>query len=644
MKYDPFSIYNSNFGTKKKSGPALSWEESINGSNEDPDDYYEGHGSGQNSFFFITVLCFIFLILGGRLAYLQIRQGEYYSALALGNHVRTQDILAPRGLIHDSQGEILVQNVPSFELVATPVDLPKEGTEEIARRVSEIIPFNVEETVAKLKKIDKSSFNAVSVAENLTREQALLFEARASEFAGFSVQNNPIREYKDPHVFSHALGYTGKINEAELAEKKNDDSYILNDYIGKAGIEITYEDHLKGENGKRQIEVDARGQLQKVLGEIDPEPGLSLVLNIDAELQRKIYDEMLAKNPGKKGAAVAVNPQTGEILALVSLPGFDSNLFAKGISQKDYASLVNDQNRPLLNRAVAGTYPPGSTIKSVMAAAALQEGVVDENTKIFDNGDLVYNGYHFRGWKRDGLGLMDVRSAIAMSSDIYFYTIGGGQAALNIEGLGPERIEKYDYLFGMGQKLGIDLPSEATGRVASPSWKKSYFKTRELQTWYPGNTYHISIGQGDMLATPLQVTMWTAAVANGGTLYRPYVVNRVTDIKGNIISQNKSEVIRAGFIDPKNIEIVRQGMRQTVTDGTARSMNTLPIAVAGKTGTAQFDGGDLSLTHAWFTAFAPYEDPKIAITVLIENGGEGSSAASPVVKKVFEWWAANRNH
>jgi penicillin-binding protein 2 len=240
---------------------------------------------------------------------------------------------------------------------------------------------------------------------------------------------------------------------------------------------------------------------------------------------------------------------------------------------------------------------------------------------------------------------MDVRSAIAMSSDIYFYTVGGGQQALNIDGLGPERIEKYDYLFGMGQKLGIDLPSEAPGLIASPAWKKNYFKNnKELQVWYPGNTYHISIGQGDMLATPLQVAMWTATVANGGTLYKPFVVNRVTDIKGNVISQSKPEVIRAGFIDPKNIEIVRQGMRQTVTNGTARSLNTLPITVAGKTGTAQFDGADLSRTHAWFTAFAPYENPKIAITVLIEAGGEGSTASSPVIKSVLQWWAENRNN
>lgn len=641
MKENPFSLYNSKYGQKK--GDGLSWEESINGSTDDPEDYYEGHINGTNSTFFRAVLFLIFGILGVRLVYLQVIQSDYYSALAFGNHVRIQDVLAPRGVVYDSHRQILAQNVASFELMATPADLPKEGLVQLVENLSSVIALDKEETLKKIEEKRKSAFSGISIVQNVPREEALAFEARTGEFPGFSIQNNPIREYKDALIFSHILGYTGKINDQELQEHK-DGNYILNDYIGKTGIEYTYEKDLKGINGKKQIEVDARGVVKSSLGEIAPVAGSSLVLNIDAELQKVIYQEIVKRNPGKKAAAVAVHPQTGQVLALVSIPGFDNNLFAQGIKNSEYNALLSDPKKPLLNRVVSGTYPPGSTIKPVIASAALQEGVVDENTTIFDNGDLVYGGYHFRGWKRDGLGEMNVRSAIAWSSDIYFYTVGGGQPAIDFEGLGPEKLTKYYSLFGMGQKLGIDMPSEAIGIVASPDWRKQYFKTAELQKWYPGYTYHISIGQGDMLSTPLQVSMWIAAVANGGTLYKPYVVDAVLDEQGQVAVKNKPEIIRTDFVDAKNIEIVREGMRDTVLTGTARSLNTLPISVAGKTGTAQFDGGDLSRTHAWFTAFAPYEDPKIAITVLVEDGGEGSVSASPVAKAVLQWWAENRHN
>ncbi|MBU6447356.1 hypothetical protein KGQ24_00755, partial [Patescibacteria group bacterium] len=258
------------------------------------------------------------------------------------------------------------------------------------------------------------------------------------------------------------------------------------------------------------------------------------------------------------------------------------------------------------------------------------------------NGDLVYNGYHFRGWNPAGLGPMNVRTAIAMSSDIFFYTVGGGQAALNIQGLGPERIDKYDYLFGMGQKLGIDLPGEQPGIIGGPDERKLAFSDPARQIWYPGDTYHISIGQGDMLVTPLQVAEWTAVVANGGTLYKPYIVDKVIDNNGNVVLQNKPAVIRAGFIDPANIEVVREGMRMTVTQGTAKSLQALPVDAAGKTGTAQFDSANPNAAHAWFTAFAPYENPQIVVTVLIEAGGEGSTAATPVVRETLQWWAQHR--
>ncbi len=636
---DPFSIYNSNF-EKKAHGPKLDWEEGALFQASEPDDYYEGQNEDSRIAFYTAALVVIFLVLFGRLIVLQIVQGEHFKMLADQNRLRVQEIIAPRGIVYDAFGKPLVENIPSFELVVTPADLPKDY-EQSVKALSQLIGFEAESVLSSIFKKGLKSYEPISIIQNLPKDYALLFEAKASQFPGFAIEHNPIRQYKDPLVFSHLLGYTGKITDEELAREKSD--YAHNDYIGKTGIEAEYEKYLRGVSGKKQVEVDAKGNLKSLHGQIDPEPGDSLILNIDSDLQRELYKNIVAHNGNKKAAAIALDPQSGKVLALVSLPGFDNNLFAQGISQQEYLKLTTDPKKPLFNRAISGTYPPGSTIKPVIASAALQEGVVDENTVIYDNGDLVYGGFHFRGWKETGLGPMTLRTAIAMSSDIYFYTVGGGQAALNIAGLGPERLAKYDKLFGMGSALGIDLPSEASGLVADPDWKKNHFSTKEMQIWYPGDTYHVSIGQGDMLATPLQVAMWTSVVANGGTLYRPYILDRVTDAENKVVFQKNPEVIRSAFIDPKNIEIVREGMHLTVTQGTARSLSVLPITAAGKTGTAQFDSANPAATHAWFTAFAPYENPKIVITVLIEAGGEGSAAASPVVKETLLWWANNRN-
>ncbi len=637
---DPFSVYNSKFDNKSK-GHGLDWEEGALFQAEEPDDYYQSHGSAPKVWIYASLLALIFMLLAARIAYLQVGQGEHYRALADNNRLRIQDIPAPRGIIFDSNNKPLVDNIPSFDLVLAPADLPENYEAEV-RALAAIFGFDASQAMLKISGSAGKSYQQIGIMPNIPKDYALLFESKAGQFPGFAIQQNPIRQYSDPQVFSHLLGYTGKITDQELAAH-SDNGYGINDYIGKSGLELSYEQYLKGQDGQKQIEVDAKGDLKTVRGQVEPQPGQALVLNIDGDLQRELYKNIVAHNGNKKAAAVALNPQSGQVLALISLPGFDNNLFSQGISQKDYAKLADDPKKPLFNRAIAGTYPPGSTIKLIIASGGLQAGVINEATTVYDNGDLVYGGFHFRGWKPEGLGRMDVRSAIAMSSDIFFYTVGGGQAALNIAGLGPQRIDKYAALFGMGQKLGLDLPGEQPGLVPSPEWKKGYFDTPAMQIWYPGDTYHISIGQGDMLATPLQVAEWTSVIANGGTLYQPYVLDKVIDNSGNVILQKQPKVIRAGFIDPKNIEIVREGMRQTVTSGTARSLESLPITAAGKTGTAQFDSANPNAAHAWFTAFAPYENPKIVITVLIEAGGEGSSAASPVVKETLDWWAHNRN-
>lgn len=641
-KDDPFSVYSPSLERKKKpvKGPNLDWEESSFEDAENPEEYTGVSVSKSSIYMALVILFAIFAGLAWRLAYLQISKGKYYAALARGNNTRVQEILAPRGIIYDSQGTALVQNVPSFELVLTPVDLPKNYTGEV-NTLAGLVGFDSNAVFTQIKKHGLNTFQAISIVDNMPRTTALIFSSRQNEFPGFSIENNPVRNYINSDIFSHLLGYTGKINDAELAAHKND-NYLLDDYIGKNGLEYTYEKYLRGVDGQKQVEVDALGKIKSVLGEIPPQNGDNVYLNIDAGLQEFLYNDIVSKNGDKKAAAVAVDPQTGQVLALVSVPGYDNNLFSQGISEAQYQKLVNDPSQPLFNRAISGLYPPGSTIKPVIASAALQEGVVSPNTKILDNGDLVVGRFHFRGWKAGGLGYMDIRSAIAMSSDIYFYTVGGGQQNLGISGLGPELIAKYDALFGMGQKLGIDLPGESAGVIASPEWRKQHFSDPARQAWYLGDTYHESIGQGDMEVTPLQDVMWTSAIANGGTLYRPYIVNKILDNNGSVILQKEPAIINTAFIDPKNIQIVREGMRQTVTSGTARSLNSLPITAAGKTGTAQFDGANPAAAHAWFTAFAPYENPQIAIVVLIEAGGEGSSVSEPIVKDALQWWAQNR--
>ncbi len=463
---NPFSIYNPDSAAasakKKLYGKgvrthSLSWEESAHGSAENPEDFYEGHGTTPNVKLFLACLALIFVGLATRLGVLQIAHGASYLAQANSNHIREQEILPPRGIVYDSQGTPLVDNVPSFELIATPMDLPKDPTQLAAEVASlaKITGTDAQAALAAIQSAGTSSYEAVSINPNVTHDQSLVFQADASQFPGFSIENNPVREYQNPDVFSNILGYTGKVSPADVSANSTvNPPYSMDDYIGKTGVELTYEKWLRGTPGEEQVEVDATGHVQSVLGTVPAQIGDSLDLNIDAGLQTFLYNDIVAKNNGKKAAAVALDPQNGKVLALVSVPGYDSNLFSTGISTADYDALVNNPQQPLFDRPISGTYPPGSTIKPVMASAALQENVVTPDTLIDDNGDLKVGSYQFHGWKPGGLGMMNMRSAIAMSSDIYFYTVGGGQANLGISGLGPALIEKYDKLFGMGSTFG----------------------------------------------------------------------------------------------------------------------------------------------------------------------------------------------
>lgn len=644
---NPFDIDASD-AVNNKDRRALDWEESA----LDTQTNVEGFADQARTQFsprwlhlLIVAVCGILLF---QLFNLQIMKGSELKALAEGNRLRIQTIIAPRGYIVDRNGEQLARNTASFSLVVTPVDIPKDGLDSVLDRVSEMFSIPKEEITKKLEGTNPNSLVQITIKRGITQQESILFETQSEQFPGFSIKSIPIREYINPEIFSHALGYTGNISDIELAERKQE-KYDLNDFIGKTGIELSYEKYLRGINGNTQVEVDATGRPIKVLGNVEPEPGNIVELSLDAGLQEVLYKSFPA---GTKGAAIAMNPKTGEILALVSAPGFNNNLFAPGISQKDYSDLLQNKNLPLFNRAISGTYPPGSTIKMVTAAAALQENVVTKNTIINDRGVLVINNqfnpsikYNFVGWKRDGLGPMNVRDAIAESSDIYFYNVAGGHPSSNIQGLGAEKLADYYRKFAMGAPTGIDISGEKSGVVADPTWKASYFKGDAIASkWYLGDTYHISIGQGDMLTTPLQVAAWTAAIANDGTLNKPHLLKRVLSQAGETIYELNPELLIKPSVSAEHMLAVQEGMRQNVIgkNGSGRQLATLSISSAGKTGTSQFDGSDPSRTHAWFTSYAPYENPEIVVTILVEAGGEGHAAAVPIARNALKWWSENR--
>ncbi|MBI3231796.1 MAG: penicillin-binding protein 2 [Candidatus Doudnabacteria bacterium] len=649
MKKNPFIFDFEPDQSQFSKGP-LEWEESA----VDSLSSVEGFAQEQLVFYarWLNVLLFgVFFALGFKMFYLQVAQGDYYREFAEQNRLRKQTVLAPRGLIKDRHSEILARNTASLNLVAVPFDINRDGLDKQLAELSKVVSFDIQVVKAKILNADPASLDPVVVKQDLALEESLLFETRTSDFLGFSLQKLPVREYMNPESLFHILGYAGLISSEEFAQSDKS-VYSGFDFIGKAGIEQMYEHYIHGRNGSTQIEVDAKGNLIGKLGSQEPESGNTLILNIDKGLQTELYKLLKGSGGKRRAAAVALNPKNGEVLALISLPGLDGAKFMRGFQGQEFTNILEDPALPLFNRVVSGTYPPGSTVKPVVAAAALEEKIIDENTVYNDKGVLVIPhrfdpriDYNFYGWKRDGLGKVNVIQAIAKSSDIFFYIVSGGLERLNLPGLGIEKLAEYYRRFNLGKPTGVDLPSEAHGLVPDPAWKKERFKgDPTLAKWYLGDTYHVGIGQGDVLTTPLQVALWTATIANRGVGYQPQILKRVLkgDSSEEVIFEQKPQVIISSFIDLKNIRLVQEGMRETVVNGSGRALNTLAISSAGKTGTSQFDGSDPKKTHAWFTAYAPFEDPSIVITVLIEAGGEGSSVAVPVVRDALKWWAENR--
>lgn len=613
---------------------------------------------GNKSKYLVFALFFFLSFLLSRSAWLQVVKGDYYYKMAEGNRIRVERIEPRRGVIYDRHMDPLVRNQANFLAYVVPADLPKdpEAQRRIEMRISEILaPINSKHVFAsdnelqrdltvtelydaihnKLSQITRGSLESLSpvfIADKIPYEKALLLQLESANWQGVVISSKVSRDYNlTAQSLSHLLGYTGKISSKEM--EKYGDEYLQIDYIGKAGLESFWENELRGINGKKQIEVDALGREKKIISIQDSQDGHDLVLALDLELQQKIEQvtrAALEKAELKRAAVIAIDPRNGEILSLVNLPAYDDNLFAHGIGYDDYQRLLNDPDRPLFNRAVSGEFPSGSTIKPVMAIAALEEGIITETTSFLSNGGLRIGQWYFPDWKAGGHGTTNVRKAIAESVNTFFYIVGGGYQ--DTRGLGVDRITRYDKLFGLGSQTGIDLPGEANGFVPSKEWKEEVKK----ESWYVGDTYHLAIGQGDLNVTPLQVAAYTAAFANGGKLMQPHLVKTIITSETGERREIAPNPVRQDFVNPYNMNIVREGMRQTVLAGSARSMQSVPVPVAGKTGTAQWSSK--KDPHAWFTGFAPYDEPTIAITVLVEEGKEGSAIAVPIAREVLAWY------
>lgn len=582
--------------------------------------------------FLVYALAAILVLLFFRLFFLQIVEGATYLKRSEGNRIDEYRIPAPRGVIYDRSGNILAKNVPNFTLKVTASDMLHPNNDEYAaqyellKQIARTEPEQVDEAVKK----SRSTGLSVAVRDEIPYEEAMEMIIELQEVAGAQIEVAYAREYSASQAWSHLIGYTSKMN-AEEYEARQGQGYAFDDTIGKSGAEYSYQDELRGDDGNQRVEVNSRGIETSIISDVDAQPGSNLHLTVDPKLQESLYTKLEAMVEEKElpgASAVAIDPRNGEIRALVSYPSFDLNAFSGGIDTETYKGYIEDERRPLFHRAISGEYPSGSTFKMVVAAAALQEGVITKNTTVQSTGGLKIDQYYFPDWRAGGHGTTNVAWALADSVNTFFYLAGGGDNETTT-GLGVDRITDYGRRFGLDDRTQIDLPGEAAGFLPSKSWKEEF----KNEQWYLGDTYHLSIGQGDILVTPLQVAQYMAIFANGGTEYKPHIVSHMSNEHGETVHTVEPEVLNEQVADPYVISVVREGLREAVLSGSARSLLTLPVTSAGKTGTAQF--GVKDKTHSWFTAFAPYDSPEISIAVIVEEGGGGNDSAVPVVREAL---------
>ncbi len=560
--------------------------------------------------FFVFLL---FFILIARSFQMQFTEGDYFSVLAQRNILSISSTQTTRGVVYDRNYNQLVYNMPQYDLYFRKESNQSTEKESI-RTVASIIERDFNELKDELTSTDA---RLITIKRDLSHEELVQLQSRIERIDGFSIASSIGREYKDGEISSHILGYIGKIDQNTL--RKNPGKYTIHDYVGKAGVERYYENYLTRVGDEVKIERDAAGNIKNKEVTKSTENGENIVLTIDSELQRIVQEkarEKLEEIGAKKAAVVILDPQTGEVLAMVSVPSFDNNLFRKSTDQKTFANIFQNKEGVFLNRTISSAYSPGSIIKPILAAAALEEGIITPEKRIHSPGYItipnpwnpaeptIFRDFQAHGWR-------DMREAIAVSSNVYFYAVGGGYE--DQEGLGVERIKKYLSLFGWGVKTGIDLPVESNGFIPTPDWKREQLS----DIWRIGDTYNLSIGQGYLSTTPLQVAGSFASIVNGGKLLAPRIVKEIVDDERNLLESREAEVVRENFVSADNLEIVKQGMKQTTLIGTARSLQVLPVDSGAKTGTAQTSRPGIN--NNWVAAFAPYDNPEIVITVIIEG-------------------------
>ncbi len=589
----------------------------------------------------LVLLMFGILII--QLINMQIIRGEEFRDQASINALREVPIPAARGLIYDRNGKLLVQNAARFSVAILPGDMQEEGEAAMYRTVSETIGMPAAEIEAKVDEgvENQGEFSPAVLKRDIDRDTALVLMELAPHYPGLQVLVEPSRTYLTGDLLSHVLGYTGPISAEEHAELESQ-GYLVQDFLGKAGVEYTYEEALRGKPGKKLIEVDALGQELSTLSERRPIDGSNVVLSVDLDLQQRTAEILKEFSGNSLNAAAAVmDVKTGEVLAMVSLPTYDNNVFGKSISSEELAALVDAPGKPLVNHVIAERYPPGSTFKTIVGAAALQEGVASAGTTITSRGYITVENefdpnvvYVYPDWAP--LGTLDFYGGVAMSSNVYFYYLAGGKTDEGFRGLGEEKVAQYARGFGLGAPTGVDLPGESEGLVPDAEWKNETI----AEPWTVGDTYNFGIGQGYVAATPMQMLTAVTGMVNGGRMLTPHVVKEYRDSMGNVVDAVQVEEPTAAPVEAGYLDILKAGMRQSVTSGVARNAAIQNVAVAGKTGTAEFGTAGYDgkhPTHGWFVGFAPYDDPQIAVVVFLERGSGGNDAA-PAAGRIFDFY------
>ncbi len=582
---------------------------------------------------FITVL----VVLLVRLWSMQVLSGSAYASQAEQNRVREFTTVAPRGRILDRKGRELVTNRATLAVVVSPA---VRDDEELLLRLSSLLDVPLEDIKERVTSVKEAAIAPRVVAIDVPLATVAYLAEHESQFPGVEVQTRAVRQYPYGSLAAHVLGYTGEISESDLAEPEFA-GYDPTDSVGKAGAESSFEKALQGDRGRRVMEVDASGRPQRIISESDPEPGRDVVLTIDASVQ-KVTEKALAQAlvdahkdgyPKAKGAAaVAIDIETGEIIAMASAPTYDPSVFLGGVSEKEWRSLNSTSSEfPLTNRAIMGQYPPASTFKAIVGLAGLETKITSQWKQYYCAGTWTGMGKQWskRCWNRTGHGTESFMDGISDSCDTVFYEIGHEFYKSK-----DEKLQKYARQFGYGTQTGIDLPGEASGRIPDAAWKKAYNEDYpEYQRWLPGDTVNMSIGQGDMLATPLQVLVSYAGIANDGKAMRPHLMRKVLGSDGSTVLGPTKEVAFEPEVSKKNLRVMQQALLRVTTQGTAQSaFRGFPVQVASKTGTAEVAGKD---DFAWFVGYAPAKDPKYAVVVTVEQGGHGGSVAGPAARQIL---------